>query len=183
MVQRLVRIGVSGVVLEDQQRPRRCGHYDGKQIMDLDQYLVKLQRVLEFRDDLFVVARTDTQDAAESARRVKAFAAAGCDAVLVDAVCDLGAYCALRGDAAVPMVCNQLAGGKTPAWSLTEMSAAGIQLVIYSTPCLFAAQGAVEAAIRRLRADDGRLASAAADVKLEQCTPVLQDNLKRSYAT
>jgi len=183
VVQRLVRIGVSGVVLEDQQRPRRCGHYDGKQIMELGPYLAKLNRVLEFRDDLFVVARTDAQDVDEVRRRVRAFAEAGCDAVFVEAVRDLEAYRALRSDVSVPLVCNQIAGGKTPAWSWTEMSNAGVQLVIYSTPCLFAAQAAVEVALRRLRADDGCLAAARADVKLAECTPILQDNLARSFST
>ena len=47
--------GASGVVLEDQKRPRRCGHFDGKQIMDLDEYLAKLKQVLATRRDLFVI--------------------------------------------------------------------------------------------------------------------------------
>jgi 2-methylisocitrate lyase-like PEP mutase family enzyme len=83
---RLERIGASGVVLEDQRRPRRCGHFDGTQIMELDEFLEKLSRVLETRGDLFVVARTDATDAAEAARRVRAFADAGADAVLIDGV-------------------------------------------------------------------------------------------------
>ena len=58
--------------------------------------------------------------------------------------------------------------------------ASGVRLVIGSTPCLFAVQGAVEAIVRRLRAGDGRLAP---DVKLEECTPALHENLKRSYTT
>lgn len=183
VVQRLVRIGVSGVVLEDQQRPRRCGHYDGKQIMELGQYLTKLNRVLEFRGDLFVVARTDAQDTDEASRRVRAFAEAGCDAVLVEAVRDLNAYRTLSQGVTVPLVCNQIAGGRTPSWSLTDMSTAGVQLVIYSTPCLFAAQGAVETALTRLRANDGRLVPDLPDVKLGECTPILQENLARSLST
>ena len=193
VVRRLDRIGVSGVILEDQLRPRRCGHYDGKQIMALDQYLVKLNRVLECRGGLLVVARTDVQDVEEAGRRVSAFAEAGCDAVMVEAVRDLDVYCTLRRNVAAPFVCNQIAGGKTPSWSLTDMSRAGVRLVIYSTPCLFAAQGAVEAAMRRLRDDDGRLADAdpppsvlgtrraPRDVKLAECTPVLRENLANSY--
>src|SRR6185295_4954837 len=35
--------GAAGVVLEDQKRPRRCGHFEGKQIMDMDEYLSKLK--------------------------------------------------------------------------------------------------------------------------------------------
>ena len=62
--------GASGVVLEDQKRPRRCGHFDGKQIMDLDEYLAKLRQVLATRRDLFVIARTDSSDPADIERRV-----------------------------------------------------------------------------------------------------------------
>ena len=69
--------GVSGIVLEDQQRPRRCGHYDGKQILELPQYMEKLNRVLAARKNLFVVARTDTKDPEEVTRR------------LIDALSDL----------------------------------------------------------------------------------------------
>ncbi len=183
VVRRLVRIGVSGVVLEDQLRPRRCGHYEGKQIMDLDQYLIKLNRVLEFRDDLFIVARTDAQDGAEAARRVRAFAATDCDAVLVDSLRDLNGYCRLRSEIAVPFVCNQLAGGKTPPWSLEEMSEAGVRMVLYSTPCLFAAQGAIASAMESLKANHGRLTDSPSDVKLGACTELLQENLARSIAT
>ena len=64
VVQRLERAGASGVVLEDQQRPRRCGHADGKRILPLDEYLEKLALVLDSRDELVVVARTDAVEEA-----------------------------------------------------------------------------------------------------------------------
>ncbi len=67
VVSLLEGVGASGVVLEDQQRPRKCGHYDGKQLMELEPFLFKLERVLETRRDLFVVARTDAADEEEIA--------------------------------------------------------------------------------------------------------------------
>jgi 2-methylisocitrate lyase-like PEP mutase family enzyme len=54
----LEKLGASGIVLEDQARPRSCGHTDGKQILPLENYLAKLKSVLTARRDLFVVART-----------------------------------------------------------------------------------------------------------------------------
>ncbi len=63
------------------------------------------------------------------------------------------------------------------------MSEAGVRMVIYSTPCLFAAQGAVMAAMERLKANQGRLADSPPEVKLGACTQVLQENLARSIAT
>ena len=92
----LESIGASGVILEDQQRPRRCGHLDGKQIMPLDQFLDKLNRVLETRRSLFVVARTDAAEESEALRRARAFAAAGADAIMVEAVKDLDLISEIR---------------------------------------------------------------------------------------
>ena len=86
VVEHLERIGASGVILEDQKRPRRCGHVDGKQILPLDEYLEKLNLVLETRTDLVVVARTDATDESEILRRAEALAATDADVLLVDGV-------------------------------------------------------------------------------------------------
>src|SRR6516162_3576824 len=77
VVSALDSLGAFGVILEDQKRPRKCGHFEGKQILELDEYLIKLRRVLEAKGDLFVVARTDSCDPDDIRRRVKAFAEAG----------------------------------------------------------------------------------------------------------
>ncbi|HSU68060.1 MAG TPA: isocitrate lyase/PEP mutase family protein, partial [Tepidisphaeraceae bacterium] len=134
----LERAGASAVVLEDQRRPRRCGHVGGKQILELDEYLAKLHRVLEARRELVVVARTDATDDAERIRRACAFDDAGADAVLVDGIerLDLLRLIASRIDK--PLMFNQIAGGKSPRCSLSELSELGVSLVNYSTPCLFA---------------------------------------------
>ena len=61
VVQNLEKAGTFGVILEDQRRPRRCGHLGGKQSLPLEEYLEKLKAVLQIRKDLFVVARTDSR--------------------------------------------------------------------------------------------------------------------------
>ncbi len=76
-----------------------------------------------------------------------------------------------------PFCFNQIAGGKSPAYSLTELRQAGVQLVIYSTPCLFAAQPAIEDAMSTLQKEDGSLAGSRIGVK--DCNRVLQENLAR----
>jgi 2-methylisocitrate lyase-like PEP mutase family enzyme len=169
--------GASGVVLEDQKRPRRCGHFDGKQIMELDEYLAKLKQVLATRRELFVIARTDSSDPAEIERRVLAFVDAGADAVLVDGLTSLDTVRQLAGKAARPFCFNQIAGGKSPACTLTELREAGVKIAIYSTPCLFAAQAAIDDAMLDLRKADGSLAGSRIGVK--DCTAVLNENLAR----
>ena len=175
VVRLLNAAGATGFVLEDQRRPRRCGHYEGKQLLELDEFLPKLERVLAARDTSFLVARTDAAETEDIFRRARAFADAGADAVLVDAIPDLGVVKELRREIGRPLVVNQIAGGRTPSYTLGELGAAGASFVIYSTPCLFAAQAAVEEALDSLEIRDGRLGGPSAGTDLAQCTALLDE--------
>lgn len=176
----LENLGASGIVLEDQARPRRCGHVDGKHILPLEAYLTKLHDVLAARRDLFVVARTDAGGADEIKRRVVAFREAGCDAVLADGIQSLELLTEISALVDCPVVFNQIAGGKSPVCNLTELQSSGVGMVIYSTPCLFAAQTAVENTLQALRVEDGSLASALKrDATLKTCNEVLLQNLNQ----
>jgi len=178
VVRQLAAIGASAVVLEDQLRPRRCGHLDGKQIMALDAYLDKLNRVLACRGDMLVVARTDATEENEALRRAEAFAQAGADAILMEAVKHLSVLAEVKRRVDRPLVFNQIAGGKSPPATLSELHAAGVSLVNYSTPCLFAAQAAIDTSLQALLAADGRLADAAPGlVDVAACNQLLQQNL------
>lgn len=180
VVSRMERAGASGVVLEDQRRPRRCGHFDGKQLLELDEFLVKLERVLATRSEMMVVARTDASDPEDAARRIRAFAGAGADAVLVDGVKDLDVVRWLSTQVDCPLTFNQINGGKSPACTQAELRRAGVSLVIYSTPCLFPAQEAIERALDELVADGGRLpGTTTGRVGVKDCTRVLDENLAR----
>jgi len=179
----LESLGTFGVVLEDQKRPRKCGHFEGKQILELDEYLAKLRRVLETRQQLFVVARTDSTDHADIRRRAKAFAEAGADAILVDGLRNLELIRELRDEVCLPFVFNQIAGGKSPPCNLQQLQEVGVSLVIYSTPCLFAAQHAIERVLGELQLSNGYLAPPGHDgIGVKNCTAVLNDNLNRKSA-
>ena len=183
VVEGLERIGASGVILEDQKRPRRCGHYDGKQLMELDAFMEKLVRVLETRRSLFVIARTDSSDPNDIVRRTAAFAAAGADGILVDGLTDLRLLEPVRAQVGLPLAFNQIAGGKSPLCTLDELARAGISIAIYSTPCLFAAQRAITATMESLIENGGLLVNddpCAATVR--SCTAVLSENLPAARA-
>lgn len=175
----LETVGASAVVLEDQRRPRKCGHFDGKQILNLDDYLEKLDQVLAARRDLLVVARTDSSDRDEILRRAKAFSDAGADAVLVDGIKDLSLLDELSALVDVPLAFNQIAGGKSPAVTLTELADRGVSIAIYSTPALFAAQSAIEAAMVGLETADGRLVQPIeGGIGVADCNTLLTGNLE-----
>jgi 2-methylisocitrate lyase-like PEP mutase family enzyme len=180
VVQHLEAIGASGVIIEDQKRPRRCGHVDGKQILPLGEYLEKLEMVLETRDELVVVARTDATEETEIVRRAEALAATDADVILVDGV--RSAAWIRKVQSVVggkPLLFNQIAGGKSPRFSLGDLEELGVGVAIYSTPCLFAAQSAMEEALTRLKEDDGRLPGDS--IGVADCLELLERNLSRHH--
>ena len=177
VVSLLESAGASGVILEDQKRPRRCGHFDGKQLMALDDFLKKLKKVLATRRELFVVARTDATEIDEVVTRAKAFAEAGADAILADGIRDLDVIRTLKSQVNKPLMFNQIAGGKSPPCSLGELRDVGVSLVNYSTPCLFAAQAAIEDTMKSLRESDGWLQKER--VGVQECTLLLNQNLAK----
>jgi 2-methylisocitrate lyase-like PEP mutase family enzyme len=136
--------GLSAVMMEDQKRPRRCGHFEGKEILPVEEYLTKLSKVLETRQSIFVIARTDATNPAEGIERAVRYVEAGADGVMVEAIRDLQTISKLRSHVSVPIMVNQLHGGKSPNWPFDEMEDAGASIVICSTPCLFAAQYGIE---------------------------------------
>lgn len=174
----LEEIGASGIILEDQQRPRRCGHVDGKQILELNEFMVKLEKVLQTRKSLFVVARTDATDPDEIIARVKAFSETSVDAILADGISDLGLLKKISHISSKPVVFNQIYGGKSPAMSLSQLSGLGVSIVNYSIPCLAAAQSAIDNAMYKLSSQDGLLTpDLAPNIALKQCNGLLSDNL------
>lgn len=171
------RMGVAMIMLEDQARPRRCGHYAGKVLLPLNFYLEKLNAVLSEREALCVLARTDA-DGEEIYRRVDALSQTEADVLLVDGVSDLEILRKMRGLTDKPLLFNQIAGGASPRATLTELRDAGAALVLYSTPCLFAAQTAMEASLKAIFADDGRLPETGVGraAGVAQCTALLVAN-------
>lgn len=171
--------GASGVILEDQKRPKRCGHLDGKQLLPLEEFLPKLERVLHTRKEMLVVARTDASSPEEILERITAFDKAGADWLLPDGMTDPDVVTKIKSQTARPLVFNQIAGGKSPVLSLTELRNLGISVALYSTPCLFPAMDALEEAMRHLRSSDGKLREGLQKADLKLCKSLLDDNLAR----
>ena len=180
VTRQLDAMGVAMIMLEDQARPRRCGHHDGKRILPLDGYLEKLNEVLCARTHTCVLARTDASGD-EIFRRIEAFSRTDADALLVDGIRSIETLRDVRRITNKPILFNQIAGGKSPRVSLSELHEAGAALALYSTPCLFAAQAAMDDSLTRIFAQDGMLpdVSQSCAVGVEQCTTILSANLRR----
>jgi 2-methylisocitrate lyase-like PEP mutase family enzyme len=180
VILQLESMGVAMIMLEDQARPRRCGHHDGKLILPLDEYLEKLREVLRRRTHICVLARTDACGD-EIFRRIEALSETEADVLLVDGIRSIETLRQVRKITKKPILFNQIAGGKSPRVSLSELRKAGALLALYSTPCLFAAQTAIDDSLTQIFAQDGMLPdmTQGRQVGVEQCTAVLEANVKQ----
>jgi 2-methylisocitrate lyase-like PEP mutase family enzyme len=176
----LEKMGVAMIMLEDQARPRRCGHYDGKVLLPLEQYMEKLEMVLAQRTQLCVLARTDAAGD-EIYRRVESISKTNADVIMVDGVRSIETLREVRKMTNKPLLFNQIAGGKSPRVTLSELREAGAGLTLYSTPCLFAAQSAMNNSLSAIFEDDGRLPDTTdgRSVGVAECSALLQTNMNR----
>jgi len=183
VVEHLERIGASGVILEDQKQRRRCGHFTGRQILPIEEYLEKLNMVLQNRSELVVVAHTDATEESEIVRRAEMLAATDADVLLVDGVRSVESIRKVRGVVgSKPLLFNQIAGGLSPRLSLTELEERGLNVAIYSIPCLLTAHTAMANALIELRANDGRLREVTTDgVGVAASIALLERNLSRHH--
>ncbi len=172
----LERMGVAMIMLEDQKRPRRCGHYDGKILLPLDEYMEKLELVLAQRTDLCVLARTDASGD-EIFRRIERISGTDVDVIMVDGVRSIETLREVRKITDKPLLFNQIAGGKSPRVTLSELREAGANLALYSTPCLFAAQAAIDESLAAIFSDDGRLPDADSAIGVVECSDLLKQNM------
>jgi 2-methylisocitrate lyase-like PEP mutase family enzyme len=129
------------------------------------------------------VARTDATEEREILRRAEILAATDADVLLVDGVRSVEWIRKVRSVVGgKPLLFNQIAGGLSPRLSLTELEELGINVAIYSTPCLFAAHTAMAHALVELRANDGRLGEVkSGDVGVATSITLLEKNISRHH--
>jgi methylisocitrate lyase len=148
-VQTLEDAGVSGLHIEDQVNPKRCGHLDGKAVVDGDTATKRIRAAVDARRDqnLLIMARTDIRaiDGLPSAiDRAKQLVDAGADAIFPEAMKDLAEFEAVRAAVDVPILANMTEFGKSELFTATQLADIGINIVIYPVSLLRIAMGAAE---------------------------------------
>lgn len=155
-VQELENAGIAGCHIEDQFNPKRCGHLDGKNMVDLDTATKRVRAAAEGRRDenFLVMARTDLRatDGLEAAvDRAKALVDAGADAIFPEALRGLEEFEAVCAAVDVPVLANMTEFGKSELFTREQLAETGVALIIYPVTSLRAAMGAVERTLDVLR--------------------------------
>lgn len=154
-VQTLEDAGLAGLHIEDQVNPKRCGHLDGKQVVDEGTALQRIRAAADARRDpnLLIMARTDIRaveglDAAID--RAKALVDAGADAIFPEAMADLAEFEAVAKAVDVPILANMTEFGKSDLFTVDQLRDAGVRIVIWPVSLLRLAMGAAERGLDEL---------------------------------
>ena len=156
VVKELESAGASGIFLEDQKWPKRCGHMIGKEVVPKEEYVEKLQAALDARKskDFIIVARTDARapeglDAA--IERGIQYKKIGADAIFVEAPKSVAEMKKIGKSIDAPLVANMIEGGATPLLSTKILHKMGFKLILYPLSILYANTFASMKILRELR--------------------------------
>ena len=155
LVRELEVAGASGIFLEDQKWPKRCGHMQGKEVIPKNEYAEKLQAAIDARSnkDFIIVARTDARaiEGLDNAiERGLYYKKIGADVIFIEAPKNIQEMSKIGNAIDAPLVANMIEGGKTPFLSAHELEALGFKLVVYPLSGLFAATKAIQEVARHL---------------------------------
>lgn len=152
------KTGVAAFHLEDQISPKKCGHYEGKQLVSKAEMVGKIKAAVDTRrdTDLTIIARTDAR-AVEGLQaaidRMNAYLEAGADLGFVEAPQNVGELAAIPKAIRKPAVANVFEGGKTPPLPAKQLEAIGYRLGIYPSQTHRAAIAASKKVLAALKRD------------------------------
>tara|TARA_B100000949_G_scaffold160927_1_gene141713 strand:+ start:211 stop:1068 length:858 start_codon:yes stop_codon:yes gene_type:complete len=142
LVQELEEVGASGIFLEDQRWPKRCGHMQGKEVIQKDEYAEKLQAALDARSnkDFIIVARTDAraiEGLDKAIERGLYYKKIGADAIFIEAPKTIQEMKIIGKSINAPLVANMIEGGATPIISKSKLHKMGFKIILYPLSVLF----------------------------------------------
>lgn len=160
-VQRTVRLleaaGANVAQIEDQVFPKRCGHFDGKEIISTQEMISKIKAAADARrsDDFLILARTDAiavEGYQGAVDRANAYVEAGADMLFVEAPRSAEELAAIPRDIPAVHICNMVFGGRTPLLSASELGEMGYAGILYANVALQAGLLAMKNVLEHLGA-------------------------------
>jgi len=152
----LIRAGAAGMHLEDQVSAKRCGHRPGKALVHAGEMIDRIHAAVDARTDpeFVIMARTDAhavEGQAAALERAADYVAAGADMIFAEALKTLDEYGQFAAALGVPVLANLTEFGQTPLFTVTELAATGVRLVLYPLSAFRAAARAQLAVYNAIR--------------------------------
>lgn len=156
----LERAGASAIQIEDQVSPKRCGHFNGQEVIPAAEMVNKVKAAVDARrDGVLIVARTDARAAEgfdSAIDRASRYIEAGADMTFVEAPRTVEELAKIPKLLGVPQILNMVVGGKTPITDVTAATEMGFSFVLYANAALQGAIKGMQLALTALR-DQGSL--------------------------
>jgi methylisocitrate lyase len=135
-VREIARVGAAAVHLEDQVPAKKCGHLPGKHLVSADEMIGRVKAAVTGKPDrdFVLMARTDAaanEGVPAAIARAQAYVAAGADMIFAEALHTLADYRQFTAAVKVPVLANLTEFGQTPYFTLAELRAAGVAMVLY----------------------------------------------------
>jgi methylisocitrate lyase len=132
----LIRAGAAGMHLEDQVSAKRCGHRPGKALVPAGEMIDRIHAAVDARSDpaFLIMARTDAhavEGQAAALERAADYVAAGAEVIFAEALKTLDEYRQFSSALGVPVLANLTEFGQTPYFTVKELDAVGVRLVLY----------------------------------------------------
>ena len=164
--------GVSGIHLEDQEFPKRCGHLSGKRLVPVEEMCHKITEAAAAKTspDFLLIARTDARSVVgydEAVDRAHAYLEAGADAIFPEALQDRDEFARFAKDVNTILLANMTEFGRTPHMPACEFGKLGYRIVIFPVSFQRIAMKATRNALRTLKST-GSLESALGDMQTRQ---------------
>ena len=156
LVKELESAGASGIFLEDQRWPKRCGHMEGKEVISQEEYTEKLGAAIDARENknFIIVARTDaraTEGLDAAIERGIKNKKTGADAIFIEAPRSIEEMRTIGKSIRAPLVANMIEGGATPLASSETLNKIGFSIILYPLSVLFANTFATMSILRELK--------------------------------
>ncbi len=141
--------GVTGIQLEDQEMPKKCGHTPGRRVIPGEEMVLKIKVAAEARRDpnMLIVARTDartTLGLEEAIRRGQLYAEAGADVIFIESPETKAEMQAIGKAIKKPLLANMVEGGRTPILPAKRLAEIGYAMAIYPAVGFLAVAAALE---------------------------------------
>jgi 2-methylisocitrate lyase-like PEP mutase family enzyme len=141
--------GVTGIQLEDQEMPKKCGHTPGRRVIPAEEMALKIKVAAEARRDpnMLIVARTDartTLGLEEAIRRGQVYAEAGADVIFIESPESEAEMQAIGKAIRKPLLANMVEGGRTPILPAKRLAEIGYAMAIYPAVGFLAVAAALE---------------------------------------
>ncbi|MCO6437860.1 MAG: methylisocitrate lyase [Phycisphaerae bacterium] len=155
-VRTLEAVGISGIHLEDQEFPKRCGHLEGKKLVPVEEMCEKIAAASKARTskDFLIIARTDARGVTgydEAVKRARLYLDAGADGIFPEALTNTEEFERFAKDVPTILLANMTEFGRTPYLTVDEFADLGYKIVIFPVTLQRIATKAAQEALQTIK--------------------------------